>query len=221
MSEAMAEPKRLSAAAAGVQLGADLERLPGVVAAAVWLDDGGGIAQVRVHTQPSASATVLAHTVTRVLEQRGYLLDPAVLRIVQVAALGDPPRAGARYLVLHDLALARQGSRVTCTVQQACQNVIVLGEASELDTEAGRVRAAAVATLRAAEGTREGLALGVEHVAVASLFGRRYVAVSVEAAAPQRRFAQLAGLVLIDPSRSLEEAASMATLRAVERWITL
>jgi hypothetical protein len=96
----------------------------------------------------------------------------------------------------------------------------VTGEASELDTEAGRARAAAIATLRAAESTRDDLALGLEQIGVLPVFGRRYLVVSVEAAV-QRRFAQLSGMVLIDPARSLEEAASMATLRAIERWVTL
>lgn len=204
----------------GPQLSVELERLPGVVAAAVWLDERGAVAQVRVHTQPGASATILAHTIGRVLEQRGYALDPEVLRIVQVAALGEHAPAAGRFLVLHDISLTRQGSRVTSHVRLTCGNAIVAGEASELDTESGRARAAAEATLRAAESTREDLALGLEQIGVLPVFGRRYLVVSVEAAI-QRRFAQLSGMVLIDPARSLEEAASMATLRAIERWVTL
>lgn len=205
---------------AGPQLSVELERLPGVVAASVWLDERGGIAQVRVHVQPAASASILAHTISRVLEQRGYALDPEVLRIVQVAALGDHAPAAARFLVLHDISLTRQGSRVTSHVRLTCGNAIVTGEASELDTESGRARAAAEATLHAAESTRDDLALGLEQIGVLPVFGRRYLVVSVEAAI-QRRFAQLSGMVLIDPGRSLEEAASMATLRAIERWVTL
>jgi hypothetical protein len=50
------------------------------------------------------------------------------------------------------------------------------------------------------------------------MFGRKYVAASVEAAL-DRRFALLAGLVPIDPARSLEEAAAMAALHAIDRWI--
>jgi hypothetical protein len=100
------------------------------------------------------------------------------------------------------------------------RHAIVTGEASELDTESGRARAAAAATLRAAESTRDDLALGLEQIGVLPVFGRRYLVVSVEAAV-QRRFAQLSGMVVIDPARSLEEAASMATLRAIERWVTL
>lgn len=207
-------------AGAGPELSVELERLPGVVAAAVWLDERGGVAQVRVHTQPGASATILAHTIGRVLEQRGLTLDPEVLRIVQVAALGEHAPPVGRFLVLHDISLTRQGSRVTSHVRLTCGSAIVTGEASELDTESGRARAAAVATLRAAESTREDLALGLEQIGILPVFGRRYLVVSVEAAV-QRRFAQLSGMVLIDPARSLEEAASMAALRAIERWVTL
>jgi hypothetical protein len=50
------------------------------------------------------------------------------------------------------------------------------------------------------------------------MFGRRYIAASVEASL-ERRFALLAGLVPVDPGRSLEEAACLAALRAIDRWI--
>lgn len=220
MSEQRAEQWMAGGAAAGQQLSVELERLPGVVAAAVWLDDSGGVAHVRVHTQPGASATILAHTIARVLEQRGFEPSPEALRLVQVASLGEHAAPTGRFLVLHDISLSRQGSRVTSHVRLTCGSAIVTGEASELDTESGRARAAAVATLRAAESTRDDLALGLEQIGVVPIFGRRYLVVSVEAAV-QRRFAQLSGMVLIDPARSLEEAACMATLRAIERWVTL
>lgn len=92
------------------------------------------------------------------------------------------------------------------------------GEAVELDTEAGRIRAAARATLAAAERAGDNLALGLEGSALIEMFGRRYVATSVEAAV-DRRFATLSGLAPVDPARSIEEAACLATLRAIDRWI--
>jgi hypothetical protein len=194
------------------QLGAELERLPGVVAAAVWLDAAGGLAQVRLHSQPHASASIIAHAATRVLEQRG----------IPVAVIAEPGITGTpgRFLVLHDVAWGRDGSRITCRVRLARGSDIIMGEGSELDSEAGRARAAAIATLRAAEQTMEDLALGLEGIATVQLFGRRYMAVSVEAAV-NRRFAQLSGMVSIEPARSLDEAACLATLRAIDRWIAV
>lgn len=207
---------------AGLHLGTELERLPGVVAAAVWLNGAHEVLHVRIHTQPGASASIVAHAATRVLESRGVHADATQLRVVPLTALGDELLGGAagRFLVLHDVVCAREGSRLTCRVRLARESDLLEGEASELDTEMGRARAAAHATLRAAEHGTDELALGLEGVSVVPLFGRRYVAVSVEAAL-QRRFAQLTGMVALDPARSMEEAASLATLRAIERWIAL
>jgi hypothetical protein len=129
------------------------------------------------------------------------------------------PSGGGRFLILDDLVIHRAGSRVSCQVRLTRGSELLEGEAVELDTEAGRTRAAARATLTAAEHAADNLALGLEGAALIELFGRRYVAASVEAAI-DRRFASLAGLATIDPSRSLEEAACLAALRAIDRWIS-
>ncbi len=92
------------------------------------------------------------------------------------------------------------------------------GESSELDTPAGRARAAARATLGAAAQSVENVSFGLEGAAFVEVFGRRYIAVSVEAA-HRRRFIILSGIVALDAARSPEEAAALATLRAVDRWI--
>jgi hypothetical protein len=125
-----------------------------------------------------------------------------------------PPRP--RFLALHDLIISRSGSRVTCTVTLRRGEDNFEGVAVELDTETGRIRAAARATLAAAERADESLVLGLEGTALVELFGRRYVAASVETAF-ERRFAILAGLAPIDPTRSPEEAGCIAALRAIDR----
>jgi hypothetical protein len=125
---------------------------------------------------------------------------------------------GPRFLVLRDFDVSRTGARVTCKVRIDRGTTVFEGESVELDTEAGRARAAARATLFAAERADTRLALGLEGTVILDMFGRKYVAASVEAAV-ERRFALLAGLVPVDPGRSLEEAASLAALRAIDRWI--
>lgn len=87
-----------------------------------------------------------------------------------------------------------------------------------MDTPSGRARAAARATLAAAEQAAPGSSLGLEGIAIVDLFSRSYVAVSVEAA-HDRHFALLAGLVTLEPTRAVEDAAVLATLRAIDRWI--
>jgi hypothetical protein len=201
---------------------AEIERLPGVMAAAVWIENR-EITDLRIHAQPGASSIILGNAVIQVVERFDVAMDPRVLRIVAATILGLEEQellTGGRFLILQDIGLTRDGSRVNCNVRLAYEAGIVTGEASEVDSESGRARAAAIATLRAAESTSDGLVLALEGLSVVALFGRRYVAVAVEAAV-RRRFAALSGLSPIDPARPLEEAACLAVLRAVDRWIAL
>ncbi|MGH7503869.1 MAG: hypothetical protein ACREL7_19240 [Longimicrobiales bacterium] len=205
---------------------AALEQLPGVSAAAVWLADLKRVRAVHITAVRSASTTILANAAARVLRKHGLEFTPDSIRVnteepAQAAARAADPAsvtAGVRFLLLHDLSIQRAGSRVTCTVKVERGPEIFEGKAIELDTEAGRARAAARATLSAAERADDSLALGLEGTLVLDMFGRKYIAASVEAAV-HRRFGLLAGLVPVDPSRSLEEAACLAALRAIDRWI--
>jgi hypothetical protein len=216
------EPFERDAHELELRLMMEIERLPGVIAAGVWLD-GTTVRDLRIHSQPGASSTILANAIARVVEKHSVTLDPRTLRIVtaNIANSDDNPvLTGGRFLILQDIGLKRDGSRVSCHVRLAHEAGVVTGEATELDSEAGRARAAALATLHAAENTTEGLVLGLEGLSVISLFGKRYVAVSIEAAI-KRRFATLSGMAPMDPARPLEEAACLAALRAIDRWIAL
>jgi hypothetical protein len=127
--------------------------------------------------------------------------------------------ANARFLILTDVRVSRAGNRVACRVRLTRDAAAFDGEAREPDTELGRARAAARATLAAVEHVSDSASLGLEGLTLVELFHRRYVAVAVDATSG-RRFAHLAGLVAIDATRSIEEAAALACLRATERWIT-
>jgi hypothetical protein len=210
-----------------------VEQLPGVLAGAVWLSDLGTVRAVHITAAPTASATILANATARVLRKHGLEFSPESIRVMSRTEAGEevdaamtrasaaqPPDRGTgpRFLVLHDFDVSRSGARITCTVRIDRGTTVFEGESIELDTEAGRARAAARATLFAAERAEPQLALGLEATVILDMFGRKYIAASVEAAV-ERRFALLAGLVPIDPSRSLEEAACLAALRAIDRWI--
>ncbi|HUF69676.1 MAG TPA: hypothetical protein VMM79_13615 [Longimicrobiales bacterium] len=208
-----------------------VEQLPGVMAAAVWLTDLGTVRAVHITAAASASGTILANATARVLRKHGLEFTPESIRVMTKDAAGAEidvvspdasadarSQTGPRFLLLHDFDVARSGARVTCTVRIDRGTTVFEGESIELDTEAGRARAAARATLFAAERADARLALGLEATVILDMFGRRYIAASVEAAL-ERRFALLAGLVPVDPGRSLEEAACLAALRAIDRWI--
>lgn len=204
-----------------------IEQLPGVLAASVWLTDLKRVRAVHITAAPSASGAIITKAAAQVLRRHGLDFRIDAIRVVfrdgtttpspDVTAAPAVP-GGGRFLILDDLVLHRAGSRVTCQVRVTRGTELLEGEATELDTESGRIRAAARATLAAAERAGDNLALGLEGSIAIDLFGRRYVATSVEAAV-DRRFATLSGLAPIDPARSVEEAACLAALRAIDRWI--
>ncbi|HEX6559152.1 MAG TPA: hypothetical protein VF021_06800 [Longimicrobiales bacterium] len=125
---------------------------------------------------------------------------------------------GGRFLLLAGFQMERSNTEVHCRVHLTRAGKSYHGEAREMDSPGGRARAAARATLAAAEQVATGFSLGLEGVAVVDLFSRRYVAVSVEAAF-DRQFTLLAGMVTLEPTRSVEDAAVLATLRAIDRWL--
>lgn len=201
----------------------ELERLPGVAAASVWLGRDGNLRDARIHLMPGAAPTIVVNAAARVFHALAIPFDPRAIRTCTIAlpdematALPGPNRS--RFLLLQDLTLSRAGAHITCRIQLAREGATATGEASELDTSGGRSRAAAKATLRAAENATEGLSLGLEAAVITQMFGRSYAIVSVEASVG-RKVATLSGIVPVDPSRAPEEAACLATLRAIDRWI--
>lgn len=211
-----------------LKLVADLERLPGVISAAVWLDAQGNLRDVRITASPVSPALIVANAASAVLGRHGLPFRPDDIHVDHARPAGSeapdqspaatPQPPGGRFIVLHELSISRSMGRVTVSTQLSCRGTIFHGEASELDTEPGRIRAAVRATLAAAQHINEGTSLGLEASAALDVFGRRFVAVSIEATAG-RRFTTLNGFVGFDIQRSAEEAAILATLRAVERWI--
>jgi len=200
-----------------------IETLPGVASATVWLSDLRRLRALQVVAAPNASAIIIANAAAQVLRRHGIQFSLDQIRVAfreePEPALSIAPelRVPGRFLLLSDLAVTRSGQRVTCTVTLARGSDSFVAEATELDTEAGRARAAVRATLAAAEKAVEELGLGLEGVLVMDLFGRRYIAASIEATTG-RNHGVLAGLVPIDPARSPEEAACLASLRAIDRW---
>ena len=210
---------------AEVRLCAELERLPGVITAAAWLADASRLRDVRLHILPGAAPTIITNAASGVLRALGIAFDPGTIRITTVVLpetmeLATPVEGGSnRMLLLHDLTLSRSGSHVSCRIELMRRGSIATGEAHELNTATGRIRATATATLRAAEHAVEKLALGLEGASIVSLFGREYGVVSVEAAVG-RTSATLSGIVAIDQGRAPEEAICLAVLRAIDRWLS-
>ena len=240
---------------------AQLERLPGILAAAVWLGQYPAVREVYVAAAAGASVPDLKEAIRNVLREKGLVCPPDVIQIgvldspaeaashrtaptgpaapaegaesaepavgagarpgqLEPEAPGEeadlPPPWHGRFLILSSLEVRRAGNEVTCRVQLLRVGEVLVGEAGEIDTPAGRARAAARAVLQAVSNAARGTALSLEGALVLDLFNRKYVAVSVEAATA-RRTTLLSGLVPVD--RSIEDAACLATLSAIERWL--
>ena len=130
----------------------------------------------------------------------------------------DDAGRGGRFLLLSGIQLERGQREIHCRVQLYRSGKTFTGEAREMDTPSGRMRAAARAALAAAEQAVPGTSLGLEGITIIPLFSRSYAVASVEAGR-NRQFALLAGLAVVDATRSLEDSAVLATLGAIDRWI--
>ncbi len=214
---------------AELRLSEELERIGGVLAAAVRLGEGGEVRDVYIAAAEGAAPTTLREAAADILRRAGLKANAAAIRVgsvataTAVAAAGTPAAAPpqpwqGRFLILDGVEVQRTGTRVSCRVRLTRLEERFEGQADELDTELGRGRAGARAALAAAEKASPS-ALGLEGIQIPDIFGRRYVVVSVEATAA-RRYVVLSGILALDGARSLEEAAALAALRAIERFIS-
>ena len=182
-------------------LGYDIERDAVIV---VPLGDDSGIVAQQApapapRSQPAPIEVALAESEGPVIENQG-----------------PPPAWHGRFLVLDGVDVRRSESRVVCTVRLKRLGELFTGEFQELDTPQGRARAAARAALNAAEQAGEGVGLSLEGVVIQEFFGRQYVMVFVDGIS-RRRHASLCGILNVE--QSLETAAVLSVLRAVERWV--
>ena len=153
-----------------------IEQIPGVLAAAVWLSDLRSVRALHITAAPTASGIIIANAAAQILRRHRLQFTPEMIRVAfrdeTSAATGPalepatPATSGSggqiRFLVLADLGITRTGSRISARVAVGRGDERLEGEAVELDTEAGRARAAARATLAAAERAGPNLALGLE-----------------------------------------------------------
>ncbi|HEX7119794.1 MAG TPA: hypothetical protein VF212_13470 [Longimicrobiales bacterium] len=203
--------------AAEREIVAEIEQIPGVLAAAIWLRDPQHVREGFVTGAPGSSIGTLRNAVSDLLHRRAlaFRVEDLQIALVDEAAIPLPLWRG-RGLVFDRLEVHRADNWITCHAHVFRRGRSATGEAREVDTELGRARAGARAALLAAEQATRGVSFGLEGVHIIDLVARRYVLVSVEAAFG-RRVSHLPGVGTID--RSVEDAACLATLSALERWL--
>lgn len=194
-------------------LGPEIERLPGVLAATVFSDGPDG-PRIYLATGAHADSDSLRSAVLAMLGDRGMPTDPDRIHIAT-----PPPRAlptgSLPAFHLDSLEVHRTEGRAECSVRLRTASRSTGGAATEPDTSAGRARAAARAILVAVESLDPGLRLGLHGVRTLDLFGQETMVVLVEATSG-RAHAHLPGSALVE--RSVEEAAALATLMALRSW---
>lgn len=233
------------------QIAERIERIDGVLAAAVALDSTGAPAQIWVAVDGDGTGERVRAQIGQLLEQLQLDCPQHAIRVglatdsvPRHAPPGDVPfpfelparptptppapepgegddhgdvaTGGRRFLVFEGLETrsVRNTVVIRATLRRGAREFT--GQADDVDTETGRARAAARALLAAAAEAAAGPRLALDALQIVPLFGRRYVALSVEATL-HRRVAPLSAMIAIDGS--LEQAAALAALAAVERWI--
>lgn len=112
---------------------------------------------------------------------------------------------------------------VTVNVRLEWEGVVSTGSANAVDTQPGRARAAATATLRSAGDApwNDGLGLELDFASIVQALDGEYILVSVLAVSPMlgRRPLPLVGAQPVDSD--MESAAALATLKAINRVLAL
>lgn len=222
---------------------AALLELPSVMGAFVREDIHGSPREIHLLIQAGPDAGDLARDIRELLEERlGVPIDQRVISIAQVEPTyskapdvasprpPDPPRDHATSFVprTHARAVFRgiestvDGGRIRVGVRLHWAGEVHTGEGEELETANGRARAASVATLRAAMAAAwESLRLDLELVSVVQAVDRSFVLISVLALSPTlgRHPLSLVGIQPVETD--IESAAALATLKAVNRVLSL
>ena len=161
------------------ELGAELERLPGVLAATVF-SDAPDKTRVYLAVDADSDTEAIRSTALALLDDHGHGINPDRIH-VGTAPRAPHPISPLPSMALDGLDVHRTQNRVGCTVQLRISGRVINGTASEPDTRNGRARAAARATLAAAETTDPDLHLGLHGARHHELFGYPTVTVLIEA----------------------------------------
>lgn len=220
-----------------------LRELPSVLGAYVSEDMEGHPREIHLLVRSGPEPGSLARDIRNLLEERlGVPIDQRVISIAQLAqeqapepepepeAVEEPqrtpaprPRGGGGRPIFAGLESTVSGGHVKVTVRLDWQGDVAEGSAEAADTQPGRARAAATATLASAmeAAWNEDLRFELDFASLVQALDGEYVLVSVLGMAPSlgRRPLPLVGAQPIEGD--VESAAALATLKAVNRVLSL
>ncbi len=218
-----------------------LRELPSVMGAYVSEDLEGHPREIHLLIGDGPDPASLARDVRGLLEERlGIPIDQRVISIAQLAkpplqdaaaaevqapqeSRAAPAASEAGRPVFAGIESTTTAGHVTVSVRLEWGNRESAGRADAVDTQPGRARAAATATLRSAADApwNDGLGLELDFASIVQALDGEYVLVSVLALSPRlgRRPLPLVGAHPVDSD--VESAASLATLKAINRVLSL
>lgn len=221
-----------------------LRELPSVMGAYVSEDMEGHPREIHLLVRPGPEPGGLARDIRNLLEERlGIPIDQRVISIAQLARNDEehtpaadpapqepaerpatrPQRGAGGRPVFAGLESAVSAGHVRVTVRLEWRGETAEGSAEAADTQPGRARAAATATLKSAIGAAWSGELNFEldFASLVQALDGEYVLVSVLGMSPMlgRRPLPLVGAQPIDGD--VESAAALATLKAVNRVLSL
>ena len=208
--------------------------LEGVGSLKIVPDGHGGIEEIHVLTSSSLGPKQIVRNIeSALLAEFGLQVDHRKISIARVKSAPETPAsqeakiprpaaapepARDRRLVLGNVRIERAaGQKVTCRVDLADADKVFTGEAEGPDFEKARMEVAATALLEAAQlATDDGVILALQGIDAIGAFGQSFVLAAVNGTV-RRESASLAGVVRVRDS--VEEAAVLACLQAINRWI--
>ena len=209
--------------------------LEGVGSIKIVPDGHGGIEEIHVLSGSSLGPKQIVRNIeSALLAEFGLQIDHRKISIARVRSpeIGSsqgqageqpagetqaPAASSDRRLILGNVLIERAaGQKVTCRVDLALADSVFTGEAEGPDFERARMEVAATAALSAAQqASAEDLQLSLQGIDTVGAFGQSFVLAAVNGAV-RRDSQSLAGVVRVRDS--VEEAAVLACLQAINRW---
>jgi hypothetical protein len=210
--------------------------LEGVGSLKIVPDGHGGIEEIHVLSSSSLSPKQIVRNIeSALLAEFGLQIDHRKISIARVRApeiaaapvaaaapvdapVAVPAASSDRRLVLGDVHIERAtGQKVTCRVDLAHDDTVFTGEAEGPDFEKARMEVAATAALEAAQkAAGDNVVLSLQGIDSVGAFGQSFVLAAVNGTV-RRESESLAGVVRVRDS--VEEAAVLACLQAINRWV--
>ena len=209
--------------------------LDGVGSLKIVPDGHGGIEEIHVLSSSSLGPKQIVRNIeSALLAEFGLQIDHRKISIARVRSpeiapaspeAGPAPQTPAaaatssdRRLVLGNVRIERAaGQKVTCQVDLSHGESVYTGEAEGPDFVKARMEVAATAALEAAQqATGDTVRLALQGIDSVGAFGQSFVLAAVSGSV-RRESSELAGVVRVQDS--VEEAAVLACLQAINRWV--